>query len=155
MEERRPNNLLNKLERDYPDLRFLTGKKFTFRPPRTIVVPDFVQVTQNSVTAQDETCSAIEQKIYSLRLLHELGHAVLRHRDFATDIERIKMERAAWEQAREFCNYYGVKYDEEFVEEELDSYRDWLHQRSKCPQCGQTRFQASNGKYRCPFCDSL
>lgn len=155
MEEQEPNNLLAKLRQDYPDLRFLMGKKFTFRPPRTIIAPDFAQISQNSVADQNETCSTIEQKFYSLSLLHELGHAVLGHRDFATDIERIKMERAAWEQAREFCKYYGVEYDEDFVEEELDSYRDWLHQRSKCSQCAQTRFQGADGEYHCPFCDSL
>ena len=127
------HKLIVQLKMDYPKIRFRLGKKFAFRPPRTIFFAEGQE----------------------LELLHELGHARLEHDFYTTDIERLRMERAAWEQAREFCKYYGVEYDEDFVEEELDSYRDWLHQRSKCSQCAQTRFQGAGGEYHCPFCDSL
>lgn len=63
------------------------------------------------------------------------------------------MEREAWEKARELCERYGVEYDEEVVEAELDSYREWLHKRSRCPKCGLTRYQGGDGKYRCPECE--
>lgn len=136
--------LLERLRVDYPELRFKAGERFSFRPARTII---FAPEEQSKVLA--------EQNYWRLQLLHEVGHAVLEHKNFATDPERLKMERAAWEEARKLCPRYGVEYDEDFVEAELDTYRDWLHQKSTCPNCGLTRYQTKNGKYYCPACDML
>ena len=133
--------LLARLKADFPEFHWKTGKKFSFRAPRTIT---FVQSPENP--------PARVQNNYALQLLHELGHARLGHRDFATDAERLKMECAAWAEAKQLCARYGIKYDGEFVEEELDSYRDWLHQKSRCPDCGLTRYQTKDGKYHCPIC---
>lgn len=155
MEVQRFSELLEIVRHDFRELRFVTGVKFAFRPRKTIVVPEFPQELQKTRSEDTKACSEIEQKIYSLRLLHELGHATLGHCNFATDVERLRMERAAWEKAREYCGLYGVEYDENFIESELDSYRDWLHQRSKCPKCGQTRYQLQTGRYVCPFCREL
>ena len=88
-----------------------------------------------------------------LLLLHEVAHAVLGHRDFKMDVERLRMEMEAWEKARELARVYGVEYDEDLAQMELDTYRDWLHQKSRCPECGLTRFQNLSGQYRCPRCD--
>lgn len=131
--------LIERLRVDYPKFRLREGKRFSFRPPRTI----------NFVLRSDSA----EQNYDCLQLLHEVGHAVLEHKNFATDPERLAMERAAWEQARALCERYGVTYDEEFVEAELDTYRDWLHQKSRCPRCGLTRYQTRDGEYHCPGCD--
>ncbi len=130
------DQLLERLKVDYPDFCFRRGRKFAFRPPRTIAVGP-------------------EEPDDALLLLHEMGHAILGHRDFKTDVGRIKMERAAWEKARELCDKYGVEYDEAVVERELDTYRDWLDQKSRCPDCGLTRFQTPDGEYRCPRCISI
>lgn len=127
--------LVAKLTADYPELRFRVGKKFMFRPPRTVVV---------------EVGGASE---WGLQLLHEVGHALSGHRDFRTDPERIKMEREAWERARGLAETYNIRYDEEFVEGALDTYRDWLHQRSACPECGLTRYQTQDGQWHCPGCE--
>lgn len=121
---------------DFPDFCFVQGRKFAFRPPKTIV---FGPEEPNS----------------SLLLLHELGHALCGHHDFKTGIQRLKMEREAWEKARELCPLYGVFYDEEVVEAELDTYRDWLDKKSRCPHCGLTRFQSPDGVYHCPRCENL
>ena len=125
---------LEKVKGDFPEFLFRDGKKFAFRPPRTIVV------------GPEETNDR-------LLLLHELGHAVSSHRFFGTDAERVKMEREAWEKARGFCDKYGVSYDEEIVERELDTYRDYLDKKSRCPKCGLTRFQTPDSVYHCPRCD--
>lgn len=141
--------LLERLREDYPEIRFREGKKFAFRPARTIIFePALGEDTKKGVTVASD-----EQRFWQLQLLHELGHAVLEHKNFATDPERLKMERVAWEKAQELCNIYNVAYDEEFVEAKLDTYRDWLHQKSRCPQCGLTRFQTLDGNYHCPGCD--
>ena len=125
------HKLIVQLKMDYPKIRFRLGKKLAFRPPRTIFFAEGQE----------------------LELLHELGHARLEHDFYTTDIERLRMERAAWEEARRLCDQYAVEYDQEFVEMALDSYRDWLHRRSQCSKCGLTRYQTRDGKYHCPSCD--
>ena len=129
---------IEQLESDFPGLVFRMGKKFMFRPPKTIV---FEQ-------QKDDERS-------KLLILHEVGHALLEHKNFNTDIERVKMERDAWEKAKELCERYDVFYDEELVEAELDTYRDWLHKKTRCPQCGLTRYQVEDGRYICPKCDGI
>ena len=127
------NELLSKIKADYPELKIIKGRKFAFRPPKTIVVGPL------------EAAS-------SLLILHELGHAVLRHKDFGVDVERLKMEMQAWEKARELAKIYEVEFDEEVMQEELSTYRDWLHRKSRCPICGLTRYQKPDGQYCCPKC---
>ena len=128
--------LTEKLKKDYPDLRFKEGRKFAFRPPRTIVIGP-------------------EEPGAELLLLHEVGHAISGHRDFDVDVKRLKMEVEAWEKARDLANNYELEFSEEVMETELDSYRDWLHQKSRCPACGLTRFETPDGQYHCPRCESL
>ena len=129
-------NLIQKIEADYPDFRLISGAKFAFRPPKTIVV------------GPAEPGDA-------LLLLHELGHAVLLHRDFRLHVKRLKMEAEAWAKARELAAKYGVKWDANLAEEQLDTYRDWLHNKSRCRECGLTRYQTPDGVYHCPRCENL
>jgi len=164
--------LLVRVKKDYPTLNFRAGDRFLYRPPKTVVFEQKNDVEGNwdggdsrlddvergsyggdSRLGDSPRAAEIEQNNYMLQFLHEVGHALLRHRDFATDVERVKMECAAWEKARELCGQYQVDYDEEFAENELDTYRDWLHQRSKCPECGLTRYQDKDGEYHCPQCE--
>lgn len=126
--------LLDRLVRDFPEIQFRNGKKFLFRPPKTIVL-------------------GAEEPYDSLLLMHELGHALSRHKTFDVLATRLKMEREAWEKARELCKIYGIEYNEDIVERELDTYREWLDQKSRCPKCGLTRFQTPDGEFHCPRCD--
>ena len=129
-------DLLERLERDYPDFRFREGKKFAFRPPRTIILgPD--------------------EPFFELLMLHEVSHAICKHKDFRTDVERLKMENEAWDKARELARHYDIEINEDLIQEELDTYRDWLHQKSRCPVCGLTRFQTPDSRYHCPRCENL
>lgn len=130
------DSLIQNLKRDYPEFRFCDGKKFAFRPPGTIVV------------------GPMEPR-FDLLLLHEMGHAILGHKSFKTDVGRLKMEAEAWDKAKELAPQYGVEIDEEFIQGELDTYRNWLYQRSRCPKCGLTRFQTPGNQYRCPQCENL
>lgn len=142
--------LLEKLKTDFPEFRFATGRKFAFRPPRTIM-------TGPIETGAEKTGAGAGTEVESakLLLLHEVGHAVLEHRDFRVDAERLKMELAAWEKARELARHYGIEFDDELMETELDSYRDWLHQKSRCPKCGLTCYQTPDGNYHCPRCENI
>lgn len=128
--------LLKRVAEDYPEFSFRKSKRFSFRAPKTILVGP-------------------KEKGDSLLLLHELGHALCEHRDFLTDASRLKMEREAWEKARELAVVYDVEFDDELVERELDSYRDWLDHKSRCPKCGLTRYQTPDKVYHCPKCENL
>lgn len=141
--------LVARLMADYPELRFRVGKKFMFRPPRTVVME--ASEAEDSLGGSGEASFGVSK--WGLQLLHEVGHALSGHRDFRTDPERLKMEREAWERARELATTYNIWYDEEFVEGALDTYRDWLHQRSACPECGLTRYQTQDGRWHCPGCE--
>lgn len=128
--------LINRLSNDFPEIKFKLGEKFLFIPPKTIAYNT-------------------DEPNASLLLMHELGHFLCGHRDFKMAVSRLKMEREAWEKAREICAKYDVFYDDEVVETELDTYRDWLNQKSRCPDCGLTRFQTPDGRYHCPRCENF
>ena len=128
------DNLLEILKKTYVEFNFRAGKRFLFRFPKTIYFdpndPEFDSL-----------------------ILHELGHAILGHSGYKTDVERLKMERAAWDEAEKIANSLKVKINKTLVEDDLDSYRNWLHQKSKCKKCGLTRYQTPDGKYHCPNCE--
>ncbi len=121
---------------DFSDYRFKFGRKFAYRPPRTIMIGP-------------------SEPFSELLFLHELGHAVLKHKDFRMDVIRLKMENSAWEEAKKLALKYGIKVDEDLIQDELDTYRDWLHKKSRCPDCGLTRFQTPDGQYHCPRCSEF
>ena len=104
--------------------------------------------------------NASEQTIYYTndqpQTLHELGHALLGHNTYRQDVELIQIERAAWVKAQQLAPQYGLSINDDTVEEALDSYRDWLHNRSKCPRCHQTGWQDSHDlTYHCPNCQCV
>lgn len=132
----RQYEFLRLLSIDYPDYRFKIGPKFAFRPPKTIVIGPY-------------------EPFFELLTLHEVSHAICGHRDFKMDVERLKMEVEAWEKVRELAPHYEIEYNEELAQRELDTYRDWLHKKSRCPRCGLTQFQTPDSRYHCPVCDTF
>lgn len=63
------------------------------------------------------------------------------------------MERAAWDKAKELAAKYDIEINQDLIEDELDSYRNWLHIKSRCKKCGLTRYQTKDGIYHCPHCE--
>ena len=129
-------DFLKQIEKDFPEFRFVNGRKFAFRPPRTIVFGPPEQFSE-------------------LLALHEVSHAILKHKAFRVDVERLRMENEAWEKARELASRYGIAVNEDLIQDELDTYRDWLYTKSKCKKCGLTRYQTMDGFYHCPRCENL
>ena len=134
------HDFILKLTSDFPDFTFKTGKKFAFRPPKTIFLGP-------------------PQPNYALQTLHELAHALCGHKDYTTSVSRLKLEREAWERARSlFKTYRNLSPDswgEDFVEDSLDTYRDWLHQKTLCKTCGLTCFESDDGTLHCPRCENF
>lgn len=86
-------------------------------------------------------------------LLHETAHALLDHSDYARDIELLALEREAWEYASHtLAPDYGVCINPAFINEHLDTYRDWLHAKSTCPACQSNGYESSPQQYACVHC---
>ena len=136
---------ISDLKSEFKQFNFISSNRFKWHPEKSIYFdknPD------------------IPFEYFALQTLHELGHALEGHKDYKTDVKRLKMESEAWERAREllkthktWTTRYKITYDEDFAEDNLDTYRDWLHKKSKCKICGLTRYQKKNGKWFCPKCN--
>jgi hypothetical protein len=88
--------------------------------------------SNHQITYQLDDLNGIEH------LLHEVSHALLEHTKYETDIALIQMERA-----------------DDLVQNDLDTYRDWLHARSTCPHCGANGIQTAKQNYQCLICHKL
>lgn len=137
------SKFITQLSKDFPDFNFTYGKRFSFRPPKTIIIgPE-------------------EGENTALLVFHELGHALSGKYQYNLGIERLKIESLAWQEAKkayEACKSSGKypnlpSWDQDFVEDNLDTYRNWLHQKSKCPSCGLTMYQNNDG-WHCPYCST-
>ncbi len=130
-------DLLAKLIIDYPNISFKLGKNFSWSPKDQTVFYNF---------------SDTDNKNAEWSLLHELGHANLNHNTYSTDIELVKLECDAWEKAKQISHKYGYEIDEDHIQDCIDTYRDWLHQRSACPNCEAHCIQKDSSTYNCFNC---
>jgi len=127
-------SLIKILREAHPEFLFKVGNTFHWSPQ------------EKTVFYADDDPAA---------LLHELAHAILGHNHYLRDMELIEMERDAWAYATEtLAQRYLIAIQDEMVQEALDSYRDWLHARSNCPQCGSTGIQSASFLYKCVACDT-
>lgn len=127
--------LLSLLRRDYPDISFLPGNSFQWAHSTRTIHYDHTH----------ENAPAL--------LLHELAHACLNHTKFKFDVELVKKESQAWQYASQtLAPRYELSISEDTREDAIDSYRDWLHTRSLCPQCHTNSLQTKTGPYSCEAC---
>lgn len=130
------NSLVAKLQADFPGVNFASGDDF-YWSPRTKTV-------YYAEKSGDDS---------QITLLHELSHALLDHRQFERDIDLLKIEREAWDYARDvLAPRYNFAISEDVIERMIDTYRDWLHARSTCPSCSMTGVQTAEATYHCLGC---
>ena len=127
-------SLLPKLKKDYSHIIFAAGTRFAWSPEAHTVFYDESDPENTSL------------------LLHELAHGLLQHRDYSKDVELISIESAAWEKALEIAPLYKIKITDDIVQDNLDTYREWLHARSTCPSCEATGYQSGKSTYTCVAC---
>lgn len=128
--------LLSKLKCLFPELVIEPGDAFYWQPHNKTIYTNFSEY------------SLLEYWSF----IHEIGHAVLLHKSFGSDFELLQLEINAWNEAREITKRLKLKLDESYVQDCLDEYRDWLHQRSLCPVCNLTGVQLNSTTYRCIHC---
>lgn len=128
-------SLVNRLSLDHPSISFQAGDCFKWSPSTQTIVFD------------PNTTSA------TLLLLHEVAHMLLEHNDYKFDIELLKREVEAWDLVKTALSAkYNVKFNSNLVEDIIDSYRDWLHSRSLCPNCQSIGSQIATKTYYCSQC---
>lgn len=128
-------SLFKRLQKDYPDFTFEKSAEFWW--------------SASDNTIHIDTAASDSQAF----TLHELSHALLNHRGYTYDVDLIKLERDAWHYAvTELMDRYGVEIDDQLVQDNLDTYREWLHARSTCPDCEATGLQTKDTHYRCLGC---
>jgi lipopolysaccharide biosynthesis regulator YciM len=62
------------------------------------------------------------------------------------------MERQAWDYTVKLAPTHDISVPDDIVQSTLDSYRDWIHERSTCPNCQATGIQTDKFMYSCPAC---
>jgi ribosomal protein L37AE/L43A len=131
-------DIISQLSEDYPALHFKTG-------PREHWSPKTQTITYNPEEPLEK---------FNCALLHEVAHAVLDHKIYNSDFELLKMESEAWNLAAELGKKYGVIIGDEYIQNCLDTYRDWLHRRSTCPNCSIHTLQRDVKHYQCHNCQT-
>jgi hypothetical protein len=126
--------LILKIKQDHPGLLFNAGHSYCWSPEKGQIL--YAGDNKHSIEA----------------LLHELGHARLDHEGYVSDLELLKKEVEAWEEALCLAQLYRVEFDEEHMQDCLDTYRDWVYKRSLCPVCTNTGLQETERHYRCLNC---
>lgn len=128
------SSLVNKLRSDFGQFTFAPGDTFHWSPTDSTIY---------YVVESDDAAS----------LLHELAHGLLGHKSYTRDITLLEMERDAWSRAsQQLGPIYEVTIDKDTVEAALDTYRDWLHARSTCPNCQAIGIQTNKHHYGCVAC---
>jgi hypothetical protein len=132
-------SLIAKLAKTYPAISFAASDKFYWSPKEQTVYYD--------------TAARGEQAQWAL--IHELSHGLLGHKNYKTDFELLRLEVAAWHMAESVAKDLAITIDQDHVQDCLDTYRDWLHARSKCPECGEHGIQNKSGDYTCINCRAV
>lgn len=133
--------LIQQLKAAHPEVTFTEADSFAWAPQQQTI---FYNVALPNADAL---------------LLHELSHALLDHRSYRRDVELIAMETAAWDKAAEYATRHNesspetaLTISDDVIQDHLDTYRDWLHARSTCPQCSANGYQTDTFHYTCPAC---
>lgn len=126
--------LLSRLKTDYPQFSFKLSDDFLWSS------------SDNTIYYNDKMANQ------SIFLLHELSHALLCHTSYSSDIQLLIMERQAWDYTIGLASSYNITISDQIIQTTLDSYRNWLHLRSTCPNCKATGLQIKDLSYTCPAC---
>ncbi len=130
--------LVKKLEAAYPHLSFVAGTSFYWCP-------------ETGEVFYDDTKHELPSSMWSL--LHEASHGLLEHTTYKADLELLHLEVAAWDHALQLAKSFGISVNADYVQDCVDTYRDWLYRRSLCPGCGAQCLQNDHSNfYRCFNC---
>ncbi len=122
---------------DFSDISFVESKEF------------YWSAKENTVHYNSSEFKSIRG---TYRLIHEIGHALCNHKNYVSGVGLLALETEAWSKASEIAKKYGLVIDTDYIESCLDSYRDWLHRRSSCPDCTSISVESGENEYKCFNC---
>lgn len=128
---------MDKIIKQFTHLTFAPGQDFMWSPREQMVYYDPDRVDSNPG---------------QLALLHEIGHAELRHNHIRSDMHLVGMEVDAWSFARQYAPEFAVAIDDEHIDACLESYRIWAYKRAVCPNCQFHGIQTQRRRYYCFTC---
>ncbi len=132
-------SILNNLQKILPTIKFEDSSTFYWSP-------------QSNSIFMNKTALKTEAGIWAL--LHESGHAFLKHKEYKTDVGLLHLEVAAWQSAQFLSHKISLRINEEHIQDCLNTYRDWLYSRSTCPTCALNSLQVDQTTYLCLNCYS-
>lgn len=129
------SKLLPHLMSDYPTIQFVAHHECKWSPRLQTVYYDPLD------------------PFVSERVLHEVAHSILGHREYQRGIDLLAIERDAWHYAKtKLGPKYTIPISDSLIQDDLDTYREWLHARSLCPGCSSTGIETAKQTYHCPVC---
>jgi hypothetical protein len=130
--------VLTRLKTTFQDITFEPGDTFFWSP-------------KNQKITYDAGAPPTDQHA-TWALLHETAHALLGHKKYQYDVDLLLLEVEAWQRAKGLAESFGITIEEDHIQDCLDTYRDWLHQRATCPRCSTVSLQIPRQDYRCHNC---
>jgi hypothetical protein len=122
----------------FPELQFKAAPRFAWSP--------------NTSTIYYHPQTLVDQRDGYHRLLHEIAHAKLGHSYFRYDVELVRLEVEAWHYAKNLAKGFGMRISNKTCNTHLETYRNWLYLRSRCPTCQSAGLQGSELLYACLRC---
>lgn len=130
-------SIISQVSSSIPGIKLIAGESFSWSPAH-------------------QTITYVEDKLNEPEgvwaLLHETAHAQKQHASYNTDLELLKLEVEAWDLAKNIGKKLDIQIDDEHIQNCLDTYRDWLHRRSSCPNCKIVCLQVTPTQYSCHNC---
>lgn len=128
-------SIIKELSKDYKDINFLPSDLFTW-------------------SKKNYTLTYINNDDLWPMLIHEIAHYDLNHTNYTNAIDLLRIERDAWDRAKLIAQNYQLIIEEEIIEKSIDSYRDWVHGRSKCVYCESIGIEINKNYYFCLNCEN-
>ncbi len=141
-----PNNSKNSQEREtliqliakkITDIKLKEGPRFYWSPEEGLLYYNIGE---------------LKDAQFKEKLLHEAGHAKLKHFSYSSDLELLRMESDAWLSALGLGSDLNIKIRSQSIKKALASYLDWANARAECPECGHSGLQYSGGSFFCLSC---
>lgn len=111
-----------------------------------------------SYDAADEVINyspiAIKNNNGKLALLHEISHCELGHFHYQSDLQLYAMEIDAWRYTQKLAERFGISIHQDYIEECLESYNQWIEKRGTCPNCGVFCAQITETEFECYNCST-
>lgn len=131
------SKLLSQIKKIAPKVAFEEASTFYWSPKNCTIY-------MNSQKLEDEEGQ--------WALVHEVGHALLGHKSYDTDMGLLRLEVEAWQKAQDVGKKLSLTINGDHIQTCLDTYRDWLYARSTCPTCMLNSLQIDETTYLCMNC---